>query len=708
MKRELLLSAALCAVLNVFPQNANIRQQVTGIQNMKPLAKITMADESNTQMMAQPNNQAKPENKANSTSKTSALNTWENFSTSGNIYGVLISYCKPLQYNDELNAVTFIHRKPPSYVASPIPAANAANGLMLASITTDDGTTWDSTLIWNNDINWGRYPGGGIYNPQGNTNLSSAYIVGHGPTTNQPGGWAGNFFASKQLNTFDNIASTTPNAQQWMDITTPDPNVGRVDFAAYGFSTTDDGKVRALGGLTDDNAAAGAQDTAVVMVTGTFNSGVFNYAGTIFNPPASLASDGSDNWLSRPMMAWNEAGTVGYVAVVGQKDGSTGSNAGPQPMVWKSTNSGASWALIPSIDFSTPAYDDLKASLPGTVGDSTMIAPWFSWIEGMDMAVDANDKLHLFSSIYGAPRIHPDSVFYLYQFGTEGYRWLHVPGARPYLYDFMTDGTSGWSHITVDSMGTEGPAGVSTGNGFNYNPWDLNGADKTRIDARLQLSRTPDGKHIFYSWAESDTNFTSSAVKWNVLPNVKVRAYDVDNDTIFAEEFNITSPSTGVNPNVASRAMYHFMSPKSSTANVTAVGNFTSVVVRLPFTVSNNPGYNQLITNSHWYNSTELTFTRGQNDVNVQENAINSVNSSILYPNPSNSNSTTLGIVLKNNENVNIVVYNLVGQAVKAFDANVTAGENQIYLDLNGIEKGIYLVKIDVDGASSSKKLIIE
>lgn len=705
MKKELLLSAALFAAFGVFGQSARLKPHINGIQNVKPLSKLSI-DEGVATESKSTGTGAKAEQANTSGAKTSAVNTWTNFSSSSNIYGVLISYCKPLQYNDELGAVSFIHRKPSSYVASPAPAATAANGLMVASISTDWGTSWDSTLIWNNDNNWGRYPGGAIYNPQGNTNLSSAYVVGAGPTTGAAGGWPGNFYASKQLNIFDNVASTVANAQQWKDIASPDPNIGRHDFAAYGFNATDDGKVRVLAGITDDLVGS---DSALMLVTGTFNSGVFNYVGTPIYCPVTVASDGSKNLLSRPMMAWNETGTVGYIGVLGQRIGSTLSNGGPQPLVWKTTNSGASWAIIPSIDFNNAAFDEVKRSIASTSNDSTVVAPWFSWLESMDMAVDANNKLHFFSSLYGSASIHPDSIFYLFSFGSEGYRWPHVPGFRPYLYDFMTDGTSGWSYITVDSMSTEGPAGVSTGNGFNYNPWDLNGSDKVRIDARLQMSRTPNGKQIFYSWAESDTNFTSSAVKWNVLPNIKVRAYDVDHDTIFAQEYNVSSPSSGVNPAVASRAMYHFMAPKSSTAAITSGATSTVVTAKLPFTISNSPNFTQLQSNTHWFNAAELSFTLTSGTVtnSINADALTSANSSMLFPNPA-AQSTNLGIKLLNQEEVSVEIHNLMGQLVRTYSTEAETGENIISLDLNGLEKGVYLLNVKVGEASSSKKLIIE
>ncbi|HQQ94701.1 MAG TPA: T9SS type A sorting domain-containing protein [Bacteroidia bacterium] len=704
MKRQLFLTAALCTSICAFPQSGKMKPESSGKENTRPLMKLQMNEPAAT--AASQNGQSGANNQTTQSAKTSTFNNWVNFSTSPNIYGVLISYCNPLGYNNELNAVSFVHRKPTSYVASPAPAATAASGLMIASISSNWGNNWDSTLIWNDDNNWGRYPGGGIYNPPGNSTLSAAYIVGHGPTTAAAGGWPGNFYASKQLNAFTNVASTTPGAQQWKDITNPDPNIGRHDFAAYAFNASDDGKVRCLAGITDD---AAGQDTAVMMITGTFNSGVFAYSGTVFNPPATFQSDGSDNWVSRPAMAWNDLGTVGYVAVMGSRIGASGCNVGLQPMVWKTTNSGASWALLPGIDFNSASYTALKHNLT-SVTTSTLEVPNFLWLEGFDMSVDANNKLHLFSVPVGHYSDHVDSLFYTAQFGSEGYRWLHIPGLRPYLYDFMTDGTAGWSYITVDSMSTEGPAGLSTGNGFNVNPWDLNGSDKPRLDARLQTSRTPDGKFIFYSWTESDTNFTSSAVKWNVLPNIKVRAYSVDNNTVFPQEINISSPTTGANPNVASRAFFHYMSSISSNAStLTAPGTSTAVAAKLPFTVTNSQGYTQLISNTHWFDAAELTFYLGAPPawVSISENAMEAAETSMLYPNPA-TNSTQLALSIKEETRIGIAVYNLMGQMVKAFVADGQKGENQINIDLNGLERGVYMVKVNVGNASSTKKLIVE
>ena len=51
-----------------------------------------------------------------------------------NIYGMVIPYSKPLQWNDELNAVSFIHRKSPTYTMNPPAASTAETGGIIAFV----------------------------------------------------------------------------------------------------------------------------------------------------------------------------------------------------------------------------------------------------------------------------------------------------------------------------------------------------------------------------------------------------------------------------------------------------------------------------------------------------------------------------------------------------------------------------------------------
>ena len=728
MKKQVLIGSVLFAAISAFSQNSQVKPISAGVINTKIMANAKYSAQDNLPTNSPVKASASPlALQAGSSDKTAVSNTWVEFAASMNIYGTIIGYCKPLQWNDELNAISFIHRKSPTYGINPPPASNAESGSILAMISTDCGEVWDSTAIYANDSYWGRYPGGAIYNPPStptNTNINNAYIVGAGPTTGAGNvTWIGNWYASKQLGSvnYDNTPSTVPNAQQVAVTAAPSANLGRHDFSAYGFTATDDGKMRTLAGVTDDGTTA---DTAVMLVTGTFNNGVFDWSGKVFNPPTTIdPTDGSENWISRPMMAWNESGTVGYVVIIGSRTGRTGSNVGFQPIVYKTTNSGGTWSEENGIDFNSSAFDDVKRSITAVQSDSTLEVPFFNWIEGMDCAVDANDKLHIFTSIIGHFSNAVDSLGFTSVFSAEGYRWPHEPGFRPYLYDFIYDGTNAspsWSHITVDSMSTEGPGALTTSNGYQDNPWDADPSatnQKVRIDARLQMSRTPDGKFIVYTWTESDTTFTNGQKKWNNLPNIKARVLDVTTGLVDGTELNVTS-SSPANSEVVNRAMYHFVSPKCRlSSTVTANGP----ALRVPITVSNSNPYSQLTPNSHWFSFATLNFgnipdanivlcgplTTPTNTTGVAENILTSANSSYVFPNPAKNNAQ-VNVSLVNNAKIQIDVLNTVGQIVKSVKTNGQSGSNTVNVDLNGLASGIYLVNVKVDNASSTKKLVIE
>ena len=713
MKKQVLIGSVLLAAMSTFSQTGSRIAKPVGMINAKLIADMKFGNESAPVTKASP---VKPTAFPNNSGSRTTSNTWMSLTASMNIYGVIISFTKPLQWNDELNAVSFVHRKSPSYLVSPPPASTAENGNMVAEISKDYGTTWDSTAIYTNNTFWGRYPNGAISNPiQGNTSLSNAYIVGAGPTTGASAStWIGNWYASKKLDTFDNIPSTTPGAQQAMPTAGPFAAgfPSRHDFSAYNFSATDDGKVRILAGVTDDATQA---DTAVMMVTGEFNSGTgtYDWAGKVFdiNKVTTMASDGTFNFTSRPMQAWNEQGTVGYVVVMGQRLGTTGSNTGLQPIVYKTINSGGAWSLEVGINFNSEDFSDVRAGIWPINADPSLNVPNFMWLESFDVSVDADNKLHIFSTVAGQSSNHPDSMSFISQWNAnEKYLWPHAPivdggePIHPFMYDFVYDGTNAsptWTHFLVDAMSSEGPSGLAAGGGYQDNPWDMDASQsnqKVRIDARLQMSRTPDGKFLLYTWTESDTAFTDQQKKWNNLPNIKARLYDVEKKKLSPTEINITEAADG---EIANRAMYHCVSPKF---RLDAKDTWNADVT-VPMTISNSNPYSQLTANTHWYSAVNMRFELSTVGIKEQDGLL-AANSSV-FPNPAKNNAT-VKVNLNSTTKVQVQVLNTVGQVVKTVSAQGQAGSNSINVDLGGLASGIYLVSIKADNASSTKKLVIE
>jgi hypothetical protein len=318
---------------------------------------------------------------------------------------------------------------------------------------------------------------------------------------------------------------------------------------------------------------------------------------------------------------------------------------------------------------------------------------------------------------------HADSMFSGFQYtGSDGekYSWNHSPGKRPYIYDFTTfNGANGidWKVTVVDSMSSESPGFRPTDAGYSSNPWDAdatNSNNKQGVNARIQCSRTEDGKYIVYTWAESDTNYTSSTFKWNNIPNVKARVMDLSGLTTPVTntaqtlqnymawgEINLTNPTTNPFGLVQSNAHMHYVSPICKV--ISAPTTFTVI---MPLTVTNNTNtpLKAQTPNNHYYTSANMTFVR---IIDAVDDIQGNISNSQLYPNPAKG-SANLTINLKSNTKVELKVVNLMGEVVKTSVVETEAGLNNINVDLSGVASGIYMVNVQAGNASATKKLIVE
>jgi hypothetical protein len=720
--KKILLPGMLLLCASAISQNARQKFNPSGITDMseKLHRKYEVVNEGTTKMrppQLDPNsNNGLRESAVASTCSAAASPTiqWKTIASSMNIYGVLVSQSRPLNYNDNLNAVSFIHRTG-AMTGTTYPVNNS--GSIVMEVSSNWGANWNGTCIWSDANNLARYPQGGLYNPIGNTNLNSAYAVGMGPVTNGSN-WIGNWYASKPLSGYDNTASATPGAQQFIANTPPfSPALAKHDFSRYSFTSTNDGVIRSIAARCYSLTSGDPSDThGAAIVKGTFSGGTFTWSSDTIIPNVILKSDGIRQLWGEPIMAWDESGTTGYVVFIGSSATGTASNKGWQPIVYKTTNSGSSWQAINGIDFNSPAMQPIKDHIAGVNTNPNLQIPFFNVNEGYDAVVDRAGKLHIISTIVGTARQHNDSLAYTYQFGTENYSWGHVPGDRPYVYDFIGDGTGAWSYILVDSLSSEGAGLRSIDPGYADNPWDAdpaNNNNKVVSDSRIQAARSVDGSYILYSWAESDTNFTAGAKKWNTIPNIKSRCLDCSviqtgGPMMFCTKISVTKPSPivpvtySVNNNVANRAMFHYQSPVVSCVNGLAT---PTVTFKVPITVSNSNPYAQTTENLHWYTTATLQFAQYVTGVKEQ-NAESKVNFG-LYPNPARNNVSVL-FSLKEDAAVNVKICNLIGQEVRNYRSSGINGENSMNIDLNNLPAGVYLVSVKAGSTESVKKLIVE
>lgn len=739
MNKQLLLLSTVWMSLTAFSQTGNPKPLIGAENTAKKIEGRLAAETRRTESGAPASNVSTPQNMesedAPTASKTTSfVSNWTTISSSMNAYGVSVANTRPLQYNEELNAVTFIHRKSPTYVASPVPLPAAESGVIVGMVTQNWGANWDSTCLWNDNTNFARYPQGAVVLPSGNLDINNAKLVGVAAINAQPTGWVGNAFYSKSMgqSNYTNVAPATGSFFPTLSAT-----LGKADFTIYDFQAMDDGKVVTLGYVNNDpngNTAAIFGYRGARVIKGNFVSGNMIWTHDSIIPDVASTGAGSKYLISRPRMAWSEDGMVGYVIHIGVSSTSTVNNRGFQPIIHRTVDGGVSWAPVAGVDFNLPAMSTVTNMVLSPRSNSNVTIPFFDYTEGLGLTVDKDNKLHIAAILRGTFSSDPDSLGFTFAFthaDGETYSYRHSPGFRPYLYDFTGDGlpNSAWKVTLIDSLSSESPgtSAATDPNGFNTNPWVLDDGSKISVEARVQCSRTPDGKYIVYTWTESDTTVTTTGagglgMKWNELPNIKARLMDVTAQSIHSLEINVTKPGSYPyivsNNNVSSRAYLHYASPKCAMAQTMAVSPSGPALV-LPMT-SSRPYGTPLVANTtiiHRYTSALLNFgSLSQDDIYLpiapavggfNENAFNSANTSYVYPNPAKE-SAQLAIDLKDNSKVEVAVSNLMGQVMKTSLTNAALGQNDVPIDLTGLSKGVYMIHVKIADANSTKKLIVE
>jgi hypothetical protein len=698
MNKHLLLGSALLAAISAYPQSGKLTKP-SGAIEIKKKTEINESSTSNaSSSFSGTVKQVKHQVFGNA--KTTVV-TCNLFTGSMNAFGYLVSQSKPLTYNPALGTVAFIARKSSTYT----PSSNGNSGSIVAHHSTNLGTTWNYSCIWANATNLARYPQGGIYNPLGNTNPNNAYFVGMGPITGGSG-WLGDWYASKQITTPGN---TTPGLDQQAHLDAS-PTIKKHAMSRYSFTSIDGGLVRSMATVLNDingttNAGYGLRGAA--LVKGMFSAGAFNWSVDSFIPSVNVRGDGSGLIYGVPVAAWNDAGTIGYVVVLASRAGTGPTTNGYQPMVYKTTNSGASWSLLPSNDFADPVYfEGVYDRLYPTATNSNVICANFSNSEGFDVAVDVNGNLHLVTMLVGHYSNDPDSLGYRSVFGTEQYSYGYTgPFDYPVVYDFYTTtpssiAPSGWDYHMVDSMLTEGPSGTSGQPGYGSNIWSDGSGAKMDQDARIQISRTDDGKKIFYSWTESDPSVLG--LNWNVFPDLKMKGMDVTTMKV-TPRMNVTGGVT----NADQSAYYHYMSNKAAGPS--------SGCVDIPFTITYNSTYNGSIdVNTYYLAGAQVCPTSfsinpvSPKGLGASVNNSNAISYEVMnFPNPAD-HATTVVVGLKEAANFEVAIYNSIGQLVDIYKVNGQVGSNEVNINLGNYRSGIYFYNVKVGNSVVTKKLVVE
>lgn len=579
------------------------------------------------------------------------------FSSSYNLFTLITSTQQCLTGDFDLNLISFTHRQCGSYPGN--------SGLVQTSFSVDGGNTWDTSLIIQTDTTqYGRYPSGGIYNPAGNTDPNNAFAVISGPITSgstASGGWIGNYFCSSQLDGTNNDQQFELNA-----------NGGTFfqHMARYGFTTTAQAKAYVLGSDWDFNEALTTTPfNGLVLNTGSFNSGTnkFDWNRQKFYIAFSHdPADNTQNWGNFGSIAFNAAGDIGYMVILGRD--SVVDNNYNQPLIFKTIDAGANWVYQTPYDFST--VTSLTQYLKPTT-DGSVTGPFFTSKNGFDLLVDSDDNLHVICQVNSAYSSDPDSL---------GYIW------NDSLFNQMFDvyqTSTGWAAFLIDTIQTEPVYG-------GISPWSYGGG--ITWDGRMQASMNESRTKFFYTWLDTDFNIDQN----NTFPNIFSCGYDIANQKQ-AGPWNFTG---GNQYNGDNYWLY------ASDKVITNGSNY-----QIPVTTSKSKNASDDGTGlAEHYFVQGIGFSDADfyplSAPSIKEASTFNVSQNI--PNPAND-VTSFTINLTKASDVKVEVTNLLGQTLISLPVqNLKSGINNINLNIKNLSSGVYFYTVKVGNEKSAHKMIVE
>jgi hypothetical protein len=633
------------------------------------------------------------------------------FSSAANVYGFIFQNLQSsLTYNSDLNMLALFHRRPVDWTGL-TPGGMGLSGYSTVKWSTDLGLTWDSTCIYQNDVEWARYPTGTIYNPASNSNIANAKFVMSGPTTNAMSVWSGDYFTSAPIQS----GAQYTNDQQWYSTTAPGVSY-QAGFARS--SAAQAGNTIYVCGLKTSSTSAYQTGYGIALFKGTYNGSTSSFDWTqdsivgqwTYNNNGSLFNQYN---FMEAKIAFDPAGNTGYIVVNGADSLSTAPSAKKylQPMVWKTSDAGLTWTRVNQNYDWLANHPEIGYNIRPTI--TSEILPSFMETYGGDVTVDANGVLHYATALMPGYSSHPDSLFYTYTypFSHEQYNGT----ARPWVFDFMTNGNGAWDARYIGDLYTGNVGDQSWDTTSSLNMWVNNAGGTATYSKRIQVSRSANGNIIFYSWTDSDTNqvVTGSGLTQympNTLPGLSYLGYDINS--------NLYTDVSWLDPGTNAYTAFWYYSASSTLTEPTA-GEFHLPAVYID---SRNESYDITQPVDIYFTNDAQSVTGDFNRMGLPNNtAPYNITSFVFglkeaagsdgfvsqnYPNPC-SNHTFIKVKLEQPDNVSLVVTSLLGQEVMRKEIKAQAGENQLDLDASTLSPGVYYYTVSANGRSTTHKMTI-
>ncbi len=598
--------------------------------------------------------------------------------TSANAYGYGYGGGqKSLVYaNNDLNVVTNFHRMGGSL------DPGGYSGDLGYDVSFDGGMTWTNMVecyVSNisggtYNIDAGRYPNHGIYNPPGNTDPNSAYLTYFAPIldgSNAGDSWGG--YAYGRAN-FGDITDTTENLSH-----------SAAPYYQYIPDAYDVANATGIAIAVDPNQDWGSGSLvyqgSLIVTRGVWDDGAedFVFERSLIDFPTNAEND-------RPThvkFGWAPDGMTGWIVVI--------------------TDNGMVTPLDPTLRYFYPVF------IKTTDGGETWEDPIAVRLDGPDGLYGVLNYLtdEQIAEVFLPPLPARDEIPYTTAFDCDVVvdTWgnphcavtIGVGGSSeysivtgPYLFAafdiFTTDGGTTWEAIMCGKM-----------NQFR----GTFGTDYSE-DTRIQASSTQDGDKVFVAWLDTQLEGATE----NNAPDVFIRGIDVN---MPPDPFYMTS-SEGedmpTNVTAFSEAMWQSYFFGLSRYTLSDNGTYTVPITYQQMTTPFDPALPVQFKYIQDFMFTDADFEIASVKDNNKPSNITAVSQN--YPNPF-SQTSNIQVSLENKSSLKLVVTNILGQRVLEINrGEVPAGAHQFVIDGSQLGNGVYFYTVYAGQDSMTRKMIVE
>lgn len=571
-----------------------------------------------------------------------------------NVYSVLLPGENTLDYNQDINTIMFSARGGGN-VGTTVGTSND-----IVTATSNDASNFQVAVAAAGSTSERyRYPSGVFYNPTGNTDPNGAFKLFQAPVTSGSG-WMMNRFTTVSFDGASNYKSDiafpsgveSPLVRESLATFS---NGTAISTAMY---TEDDGSVYTL---KQPRFYKGTFDEA--------NKG-FNFVESNLTPDVPCVNPTYKGIY--PVAAFDNTGMIGYYVVIADDSrAEAGYPATLSPVVYKTTDGGATWNLMNYINLVNHPVLLNESNLWGARGAGNVVKPLFDEI---DAVVDNTGALHIFGTVLSCFSNHPDSIGYTYLYETGGVLELFNPNGGE---DWMMNWVSNLQTKTVD-------AEVSGyGSGTSAQGWDM----------RLQAGKSADGEYVYAIWTDTDTTFWGMTLETalNLYPDVYGYAHKVS-DNLKTPATNFTANSDFLGDNYFIYASQHCM---------VNGGDITIPVTNSDIKFNNNPD----LAVGHRYIS-GIGFTADNFTITGLNEVANNISNVNVYPNPATSEAT-INFNMSKAGNVDLQIVNILGQTVYSARIDAVAGANTTKIDVASYKAGMYFYTMIANGQKTTGKISV-